>query len=792
MFASAKLRLAATTVAALLSVLIVPAPVQASLAATVTITYEANGATAGSAPSAESATVGSEYVVALNTGVLTRTGYRFLGWNTVESGTGTTYVPGIDSITVATDLTLYALWETRTGFGIYLDAPFVQNSYVYSASDTSTALESFNSFSNGASCATTLAVGAMSGDCRVDPVSVFGGASTISASPTVGGTGTNYPTTAQPTTRMTLDLGTPRRYMGLWWSAGSASNQLQFYNGNVLLGTMTTNRITTLLSAVGAWPHGNVTTMGNNTYPVGWYYGNPRGYSSTSPTGPSTITSGEPFVYIHAMAQGGLSFDRVVISGGGFEFDNLVVGTAEQTPPSTLVLSEFIATNRTVTFEANSGSGSMASQTRATAGGLTSNSFSRTGHFFAGWNTRADGTGRSLANGATYSFDRDITLYAQWTRQTYTLGYNANTAQAGSAPTSVSVLFGDTATAASAGNLTKPGWDFAGWNTAANGSGTSYGAGDSFAMPANNVTLFAQWVAQQYAITYDANGGVSSAVPVDTATYVLSDSATVLSAPAGFVRPGYEFLGWNTSADGSGTALSSGDTFTVSSSVTLFAQWRELPPVDPLLPSVVPTLSLSGSTLTCSWGTFSSPVETVNVTLLVGDLRHGITRVASPTSTTTWVFNEAWRGVAMSCEVVARAGNRMATATSLSLTVPVAINPSPTPTPTTPVIPARGSARVAVYFDVLSPELDARDRRTLARLVQRAGTEATYVVTGFVQPTVVRSNDRSLSLARARNTTAELRRLGVPATNITFRGVGRAQETGATARRTEVVATWSR
>ena len=46
---------------------------------------------------------------------------------------------------------------------------------------------------------------------------------------------------------------------------------------------------------------------------------------------------------------------------------------------------------------------------------LTLNTFTRTGYSFSGWNTAANGSGTAYADGATYSFAADITLYAQWT-----------------------------------------------------------------------------------------------------------------------------------------------------------------------------------------------------------------------------------------------------------------------------------------------------------------------------------------------------------------------------------------
>lgn len=70
---------------------------------------------------------------------------------------------------------------------------------------------------------------------------------------------------------------------------------------------------------------------------------------------------------------------------------------------------------KVVSFDANSGSGSMSGQSGKVSAALSSNSFTRSGYTFSGWNSAADGTGTSYADSATYDFSADLTLYAQWT-----------------------------------------------------------------------------------------------------------------------------------------------------------------------------------------------------------------------------------------------------------------------------------------------------------------------------------------------------------------------------------------
>jgi uncharacterized repeat protein (TIGR02543 family) len=68
----------------------------------------------------------------------------------------------------------------------------------------------------------------------------------------------------------------------------------------------------------------------------------------------------------------------------------------------------------TVTFNANGGAGSMSPETASSPTALTTNTFTRAGYAFTGWNTAANGSGTAYADGASYPFTASATLYAQW------------------------------------------------------------------------------------------------------------------------------------------------------------------------------------------------------------------------------------------------------------------------------------------------------------------------------------------------------------------------------------------
>jgi uncharacterized repeat protein (TIGR02543 family) len=117
------------------------------------------------------------------------------------------------------------------------------------------------------------------------------------------------------------------------------------------------------------------------------------------------------------------------------------------------------------------------------------------GHNFNGWNTVADGSGGTpYAAGATFSITENTTLYAQWTPVTFTVTYDDNDSTDGAVPVdSNSYTSGQTVTVlGNTGSLEKTGYNFAGWNTLANGSGDDYMAGETFDIT-ENTTLFAKW-----------------------------------------------------------------------------------------------------------------------------------------------------------------------------------------------------------------------------------------------------------------------------------------------------------
>ena len=210
----------------------------------------------------------------------------------------------------------------------------------------------------------------------------------------------------------------------------------------------------------------------------------------------------------------------------GFVTPTTVTQQSIKSDGSTVVEIKYDRAPYTVTFNGNgSTGGETADQTfyYDVPQSLTANGFTRTGYDFAGWATSADGA-KQYADGADYTIGvADVTLYALWTAKTYTVtldGQGATTAGTG-----IVTATYDSAMPAITALPVRTGYTFAGFFTAANGSGTQYysAAGESLRTwnIAENTTLYAHWTEAGTSYTvkhYQQN--------TDHATYTLVDTET--------------------------------------------------------------------------------------------------------------------------------------------------------------------------------------------------------------------------------------------------------------------------
>jgi hypothetical protein len=200
------------------------------------------------------------------------------------------------------------------------------------------------------------------------------------------------------------------------------------------------------------------------------------------------------------------------------------------------------------------------------------------GGFFGGGGGGDNGSGGggssyiALLTGASTTAGANCGSAAVTTGLIYVVSYNANSATSGSVPSNstVTVSGGTLTLATNSGTLAKTNFTFSGWNTAANGSGTTYAEGATTLQPAGDTTLFAQW---NSTITYNSNGAAQTA-PTAVVTKGSASETFTLNSGSGLTRTGLNFVGWNTRADGSGIQYAGNTSYTSAGTVTLYAIFK--------------------------------------------------------------------------------------------------------------------------------------------------------------------------------------------------------------------------
>ena len=317
----------------------------------------------------------------------------------------------------------------------------------------------------------------------------------------------------------------------------------------------------TILYAKWAINTYNITYDGN---------GNTSGISPTDQTGTYT-SSIELQTNSGSLTNTGYTFEgwNTLADGSGTDY---AAGANYTIPASdTTLYAKWTANTYNITYDSNGNEGGTvpSGQSGAYNSSITLQNntgiLTITGYTFVGWNTAADGSGTDYAVGSSYTIPAgDTTLYAKWTINTYNVTYDGNGNTNGTTPSSQSSVYNSSVILHNnSGNLVKTGYTFAGWNTAADGSGTDYETEASYTVPDGDTTLYAKWVINEYNVTYDGNGNTAGAVPAAVTLYNYNSTVTVLGNTESLVKTGHTFAGWNTAADGSGTDYADGVSYTI-------------------------------------------------------------------------------------------------------------------------------------------------------------------------------------------------------------------------------------
>ncbi|WP_374329043.1 InlB B-repeat-containing protein [Soonwooa sp.] len=206
---------------------------------------------------------------------------------------------------------------------------------------------------------------------------------------------------------------------------------------------------------------------------------------------------------------------------------------------------------KVVTYKGNSADGGGTgntggdyTQSSSITTNLSANTFTRTGYSFSKWNTVSTGGGVDYANGASYDFSADMTLYAQWLINQYNVVYDAN-GGVGTAPVTQTADY-NTNVIVSNNTFTRTGYNFSGWNTAANGTGTNYAEGAIYTIPASNTTMYAQWVLASPLLSHTGtnitnHGTICPSVAAAKQTYTVSNTGGVAATGVTITSSNPEF-----------------------------------------------------------------------------------------------------------------------------------------------------------------------------------------------------------------------------------------------------------
>ncbi len=515
---------------------------------TYTVTFNEQG---GSAPSPASKVV--TYNAAYGTLATTsRTGYTFGGWYTAP--TGGSLVTAGTTVTTASNHTLFAQWTANT---------YTVNFNAQGGSAPSPASKPVTYDDPYGTLATTSRTGYTFDGWYTAPT----GGSQVTSGTTVA-TASTHTLYAQ-------------------WTANTYTVNFNPQGGT---GPSPTSKIVTYDD-----PYGGLATTSRTGYTFdGWF---------TAPTGGSLVTSGTTVATasVHTLyaqwtantytvdfnAQGGaapsppskiVTYDDpygtlATTSRTGYTFDGwftapaagslVIAGTPVTTASSHTLFAQWTANTYTVDFDEQGGGAPSPASKLVTYddpyGTLATTS--RTGYSLDGWFTAPTG-GTPITAGTIVSALSNHTLYAQWTANTYTVVFDA---QGGSAPTPASKLVTYDDPYGTLAATSRSGYHFDGWFTAPTG-GSLVTPGTTVST-ASGHTVYAQWTANPYTVTFDEQGG---SAPSPASKMVTFDAAYgTLSTTS---RTGYTFDGWYTLPTG-GTLVTAGTIVSTAADHTVYAQW---------------------------------------------------------------------------------------------------------------------------------------------------------------------------------------------------------------------------
>jgi uncharacterized repeat protein (TIGR02543 family) len=475
-----------------------------------------------------------------------RTDCGFAGWNTAANGLGTGFTA---ATTVSDDITVYAKW-TEIPHGSYT-VTFNSDGGTTEASPATKTVASPNTSIDALPTVQPTKTGYTFGGwytAQNGGGSEFTATSTVSASITVYAKWNSYTytvtfnsdsgtTEASPATKTVVSPNTSidalptvqptktRYTIGGWYTAQNAG-------GSVFTAT---GSLSACITVYAQWKGDTYTVTFNSD-------------SGTTEASPATKTVTSPNTTIDALptvqpTKTGYTFGGwyTAQNGGGSEF------TATSTVSASITVyakwTEIPPGSYTVTFNSDGGNTEASPTTKTvvspntTIDALPAVQPTKTGYTFGGWYTQANGGGIKFT--ATSTVSASMTVYAQWTGETYTVAFKSNYGTNDTLYTKeVTIPATDIGVANFPGNPLRTDYGFAGWNTDPGGGGSAFTATSTVS---DNMTVYAQWT-PTYTITLDLDAGdgafsqgtftVSKGTGVDPTSQTIS-----ITNSAGYTNP---------------------------------------------------------------------------------------------------------------------------------------------------------------------------------------------------------------------------------------------------------------
>ncbi len=522
-------------------------------ALTYTVSFSANGGS-GSLP--QSFTIKHNGSQAIGSQKPIRNGYTFLYWNTMPDGSGKTYSSGT-TYSENSDAILYAIWQGKTytvwfnamGGTVSVSSMKVTYGSPYGDLPTPTCEGfDFNGWYTDSSLKNRASDSIVSVAADHDLYAKWTEKTYYIIFNSNGGTGGDSQTKKYGES-VTLSAATPTRagFNFTGWYTNANGTGYKYSNGDTY-----SDNVDIVLYAGWERQKYTVTFDANGGTNAPEDIIKEYAIDLTLPT-TVPVKTGYTFSGWNTAKSGtGKSFSV----GGNFNLN-----------ATTTLYAQWAERSYIITYNANGGTDAPASQSKKHFSQesitLSTTRPTRVGYTFFSWNTNQNITGTSYSPGATYNTNADVTLYAVWTTNKYTVSFDSNCDIA--SPSDISVRYDSTY--ASLPLISRAGYTFNGWYTSAIG-GTKINYSDTVKIT-KDITLYAHWSAKTYTVSFDSNG---ADIDIDDGKYAYDSVYNTLPAIS---REGYIFTGWYTAKTG-GTKINSSDIMKIPYDTTFYAVWRPI------------------------------------------------------------------------------------------------------------------------------------------------------------------------------------------------------------------------